>query len=144
MTLIRGVDTPRAVWDQDRTVITGISSTTPIPGSPGVGVVFKAPTSGRVEIIIGGGIRDLGGVDRIFLRPEIYKGTTAAQTLIEDGAFLEYTNAPPEANWVYGSRAFIMTGLVAGAAYFARVTYYVSGGNDSEIAAREIIAVPRP
>lgn len=144
MTLIRGVDTPRSVWDQDRTVIIGISSTTPIAGSPEVGVQFRAPTSGRVNIIVGGGIRDLNGLDRIFLRPQVYRGPSAAGTLIEDGAFKEFTNAPPEVNWVYGSRDFTLTGLTPGGLYYGRVTYYVSAGNDSEVAAREIIAIPLP
>lgn len=147
MTYVEGLDTPRSVWDQDRTLIENISGTANIPGSPEVGVVFVAPTSGRVLVFIGGQIRNRGGTQRVFLRPEVYADTDAAQdllTLVEDGAFKEFASSPPETAFMAGSRMFILTGLTPGKEHYARVTYYVSGGSDSDIGAREIGVVPLP
>lgn len=151
MTYVTGANTPRTVWDQDRTLITGISNTSPITGSPEVGVVFRAPTSGKVEIICGGGGRDPGGVDRVFIAPEVYKthnsrvvespwgGTTPVMS-----AGGEYVTSPPETNFTWGSRITTLEGLVPGEEYYARVVYSVSAGADNEVAAREIIVKPIP
>lgn len=151
MTLIRGLDTPPTVWNQSSSPLLNWLDGSPVPGTPEVGIAFIAPTSGSVMVIVGGGVRDSDGTNRVFLRPEVYLGTSAAGgslTQVLSGSFREFASTPPETQTVYGSRASILTDLFPGEVYYARVTHYAvnpSGGAVSatnDVFCREIVVVP--
>lgn len=149
MTLVKGIDTPRAVWQQSVQDVLNFGDTTNTPGSPEVGVTFRAPTSGRVLVIVGGGLRDNAGQNRVFLGPEVYQGPDTRGTKVESGSFHEFVTSPPEPEAMFASRATLVTGLTAGETYYARTYYYTlkTGGTPSatsDIFVREIIVVPVP
>jgi hypothetical protein len=154
VTYVEGRDTPRSVWEQDQTPIENFTDPlTPKPGNPEVGVVFLAPPSGRVLVVVGGQIRDNAGINRVFLKPEIYRGTSAAfaNLRVQDGSFHEFVSSPNETQYMAGSRMYVQTGLRAGYEHYARVLHWAENPADpantaatSDVATREIIIVPLP
>lgn len=152
MTHVLGVDTPRTVWDQDPTLITNIFDTQAVVGSPEVSVVFRAPTSGRVNIIVGGGARDSGGAQRIFIGAEVYKSHNNQVLFQPGGVFFKvadvsgYVTSPPETQFTYGQRHTILEGLIPGEEYYCPVVHWCSaqGTGGNQISVREIIVIPIP
>lgn len=133
----------------DDTVISDITSTTYILGSPVVSCTFTAPTSGRVRVVVGGGFRDNGAsLDRVFLSPQIVKQgsseiTALAASVTQYGYGSSDTNALPQ----YGSRAGIYSGLTPGYTYVARAYYLIDPGTDpdtADISSRDITIIPVP
>lgn len=147
MTLVRGVDTPRTVWQQSVETLLNFGNTTNASGPPECGVAFVAPTSGRVLLLLGGGLRDSSGNNRVFLGPEVFVGPDSSGTQVESGSFHEFVSSPPETESIYGSRAVLVEGLTAGETHYARLYHYtaLTGGTPaatSDIFVREIIVVP--
>lgn len=148
------LDAPPAVSGYENTAQLNVSNTTFAAGSPDLSVTFTAPTSGRVLVIVGGGLRDNGGTNRIFLAPEIREDdSSGAIVQSPDISVNSWSNAPVNtSNYQYGSRAIIApfnttsfdTALEPGRTYFARVTQAVDGGTTADIFNREITIVPVP
>lgn len=151
MTLVKGVDTPRSVWKQsvESLLNFGNGSGAKAYGPPEVGIQFIAPTSGRVLIVVGGVARDNAGNNRVFLGPEVYRGTDAGGTSVDTGSFQEVVTSPAATQTLYASRANLLTGLSPGEVHYARVYHYTTAHTgttaaSSDVFAREIIAVPLP
>lgn len=151
MTLVTGVDTPRAVWSQSVESILnfGNDGDHKAYGPPECGVAFIAPTSGRMLIVVGAGIRDSSGMNRVFVGPEVYRGTDAGGTSVTTGAFQEVVSSPVETKSIYASRTTLLTGLTAGEVHYARVYHYTlphtgTVAATSDVFVREIIAAPLP
>lgn len=138
-------DFPPAVYAEDTTGITQISSTSYIPGSPQVDVTFVAPTSGTVLLSVGMGGADNGGTNRIHVAPEIRLNNVSGSVVLAADVTARGVGTPGEvgAN-VHRSRTTVLTGLTAGQTYFGRVLYKVSGGATADIACREISVTPTP
>lgn len=146
--LVRTDDRPAAAFEQDTTTITNITSTSYIAGSPVVDVTFTAPTSGRVSVTVGGGVRDnsAGSGNRVWLAPEVRVDDVSGAVVlaadaeargISSGVFSLLSN-----EFHYYSRRRLLTGLTAGGTYYARVMYRVTGGTTCDVSAREIGVIP--
>lgn len=144
--VVYAADFPPSVYDSDDTSNLNISSTTYIAGTPEVGVVFTAPTTGRVELTIGGGLRDSSGANRVHLSPQVFLGTSAAGTeILAPTVVTRGVGSPAESvNYMYYSRTTLLEGLTPGASYYARTMHKVSGGATADIAARDISVAPAP
>lgn len=139
------VDFPPAVTLVDTTAIANISSTSAIPGSPEVGVVFTAPTSGAVLINVALGARDNGGTNRVFLSTEVYTGTDATGTKIVTASVGTNgcSSAPVNnAGYQYVGRAWLLEGLPQGVTHYARAVYYVDAGSTADLVMRAITVSP--
>jgi hypothetical protein len=138
-------DFPPAVTLIDTTAIANISSTSAIPGSPEVGVIFIAATSGAALVNVALGGRDNGSTNRVFLSTEVYVGSDATGVKIVTASVAANgcSSAPiNNAGYQYVGRAWLLTGLTAGATYYARTVYYVDAGNTADIVMRGIVVTP--
>lgn len=143
---ITALDMPPAVEVQDFTAIDNATNTTYQPGTPVAGVTFTAPSSGRVLLIIGGGLGN-GVGNRVLLSPQVFQGTSAAGTeILAPGVptrgFSSYGNAT---GTHYGTRETLLEGLTPGQNYYARVMHKIINdglGNNSDIKGRQLTIAP--
>ncbi len=146
---VKALDYPPAVWAQDATAINNPSNSSYTAGSPEVSVTFIAPTSGRVLLIVGGGLGNGAGGDRIFLSPEVRITNAAGAVVLSPTVTTRGFGSDIAASaFHYGSRESILEGLVPGQLYYAVVKYAVAtsdaGASTQDIACREIIVAPAP
>jgi hypothetical protein len=142
--MILGNDTPPTVSETDTTANNNISNTSVAAGTPEVGVAFIAPTTGRIVVHIGGGLRDNGGTNRVFLSLEIYTGSDATGTQIVTASVASngISSCGVSAGFQYVGRTIFEEGLTAGATYYARTVQYVDAGTTADIASRSITVQP--
>lgn len=144
---IMAVDTPPAVYTMDTTVLANLSDTSYTPGSPEVGVTFTAPTTGRVLLTIGGGLRNNGSnSDRVALAPQVFEGADATGTeVLAPTAYrgISSEGITTAGDFAYRGRTTLLDGLTAGQQYYARVMYIIFGSNATcDISARDILVAP--
>lgn len=149
--VVHAADFPPSVYDGDDTAITNLSNTSYVSGAPEVGVVFTAPTSGRVRLTVGGGLRDSSGVDRMFLAPELFQGVDSSGTQVISPSVIPYGVGTPPActEFHYSSRSSLLTGLTPGEVYYVRVMHLVGPGGASpngtaDVGSRDITVIPVP
>lgn len=145
---VKALDYPPAVWAQNATTINNPTNAGYLTGTPEVSVTFMGPTSGRVLLVVGGGLGNGAGGDRIFLAPEV-RETNAAGALILSPSVTSYGFGSDSAAsaFHYGSRESVLEGLTPGQVYYAVVKYAVAtdaGAATQDIACREIIVAPLP
>lgn len=146
---VRALDYPPAKWAQDTTAINNPSNTSYATGSPEVSVTFIAPTSGRVLIVVGGGLGNAAAADRIFLSPEVrLTNSSGALVLSPSVTNRGFGSDNASSGFHYGSRESVLEGLTPGTLYYAVVKYVVitgdAGTTSADIAARDITVVPIP
>ncbi len=143
-TVVRGQDAPATAWAQDDLSQLNITSTAYIPGTPEVAVTFTAPTSGKVRITVGGGIRDNGGTDRAYIVPQVFRGpASAGAEILAPSVTNRGYGSVPSSEYAHGSRTSLLTGLVPGETYYARVVFATAGGTGTaDISCREISVSP--
>lgn len=146
---IKALDYPPAVWAQDATAILNPVNATYSAGSPEVSVTFIAPTSGRVLLIVGGGLGNSAGADRIFLSPEVRLTNSAGAVVLTPSVTNRgFGSDNCASGYHYGSRESVLEGLTPGQLYYARVMHVVATGDAgtsaADIACRDIGVVPLP
>lgn len=145
---MKALDWPPAVMSQDSTQINNPTATAYTTGSPAVEVTFIGPTSGRVLIVVGGGLGNSAGADRIALSPEV-RETNSSGTVVLLPTVPEhgYASENQSVGFHYGSRECLLDGLTPGQVYYAVLKYAVladPGAQTGDIAVREIIVAPVP
>lgn len=143
-TILAG-DFPTAVTAIDTTANANISATSATEGTPEVGVVFIAPTSGNVLVSLALGARDNGGTNRVFLSTEVYIGPddTGVKIVSASVALNGCSSAPVNnAGYQYIGRSWLLTGLSQGVTYYAKTVYYVDAGSTGDITSRGITVTP--
>lgn len=145
---VKALDYPPAKWAQDTTTITNPTTATYITGSPEVSVTFVAPTSGRVLLVVGGGLGNSAGADRIFLSPEVRETNSGGALVLSPSVTSRgFGSDNCSSGFHYGSRESVLEGLTPGQVYYAVVKYVVAadaGAATADIAARDITVVPIP
>lgn len=148
--LVKGSDFPVAVWAQDLTQINNPTTATYITGTPEVSVTFRGPTSGRVLLIVGGGLGNnaLAGADRVFLSPQVRETNSSGTIVLAPSVTVRGYGADNQSlAFHYGSRESVLEGLTPGQLYYAVVQYAVAadaGASSGDIGAREIVVVSLP
>lgn len=145
---MKALDWPPAVMSQDNTQINNPTNTSYITGSPEVSVTFIAPTSGRILLVVGGGLGNSAGADRIAISPEV-RETNASGALVLSATVTErgYSSENQAIGFHYGSRESILDGLTPGQVYYAVAKYVVladPGAQTGDISVREIVVAPLP
>lgn len=146
---VRALDYPPAKFAQDTTAINNPTNTAYATGTPEVSVTFIAPTSGRVLIVVGGGLGNSAAADRIFLAPEV-RLTSAAGALVLSPSVTNrgFGSDSCSGGFHYGSRESVLEGLTPGTLYYAVVKYAVvtsdAGTSTQDITARDITVAPLP
>ncbi|MFC7380897.1 hypothetical protein [Sphaerisporangium rhizosphaerae] len=147
MTNVKSLDVPPTVANYDDTLITNVASTTYLPGSPEVGVTFVAPTSGRVAITVGGGMRDnSANTVRIWMAPQVFAENSSGTEVLAPSVGPRGVGSLHETKeFMYVSRTSLLSGLTPGNVYYARIVYAMSSAPASpgtDIQGREIIVGP--
>lgn len=144
---IRALDFTPAVGATDSTAHLNLT-TTPAVGSPAVGVVFTAPTSGKIALTIGASFADSSGNNNCgILDFQLYLGTDATGTLVLSSSIInrlilqpgDTTDQSQEA-----SRTSFVSGLTAGSSYYVRTLHSSFSGATIDIYARTVFVQPLP
>lgn len=143
---VYGRDMPPSQYDQDWTTQANISSTSYITGTPEVGVNFTAPTSGRVLVAVGGGIRNnAAAAERGIITYILYENSSDGDVVTSASAYSGVTSqgfaASQEFHYVGGFN--MEENLVPGRNYYAQVVHRCLLGNGTlDIASRDIAVIP--
>jgi len=147
--IILGADTPPAASASDDTLNLNLGGLAYAPGTPEVGIAFMAPTSGRVRITIGGGLRDNANVDRLFLAPQVFRGPNSGgvEVLAPSVGVRGIATTALGTDFVHTCRVSLLDGLIPGETYYARTMQFVSPGGGSpngtaDISCRDITVIP--
>lgn len=144
---IKALDFVATVEANSLTTLANIS-TTPTAGSPEVGVVVTAPTSGKVLVTVGGSAGDDTGANTVAIFDyEVRLGTNSSGTLVlGTGSLIRRLNLAVgdiAGQTQEGARTSLVAGLTPGSSYFVRVMHYSYTGNP-DVFARQLIVQPLP
>lgn len=149
-TTVRAVDFPRSMQVLDRTSQLNITDTSYVTGTPEVAVRFQAPTSGRVAITVGAGVRNNSATqDRVWVAFIVYEGdpNSGSTVFTEEVKYGVSNHAISDASddYSYHTKTSMLQGLTPGTWYYARVKHKTTVGNGSaDIASRQITVFPIP
>jgi len=144
---VKALDTPPTVYALDTTTISNITQTSYTAGSPEVGVTFTGPTSGRVLITVGGGLRNnAANSDRVGLAPQVFETDSSGAEVLAPTVFrgVSSEGIATAGDFAYRGRTTMLDGLTAGQQYYARVMYikFGSAGTTPDVSARDILVAP--
>lgn len=143
---IRALDFTAAVQAESAVMQANVG-TTYVAGSPEVGVVFTAPTSGKVLVTISGLLQDDGGTTAVILDWELYEGASAAGTKVSDTGLWEHRLELRGISTGYGqnaSKTTLHAGLTAGTVYYVRTMHRALTGSTADVVMRAVNVVPLP
>lgn len=143
-TPITALDMPPAEENTDNATVFDNSNTSFADGDPPVNQLFIAPTSGKVIVIIGGGIRVASGSGRaqlaISVREDDQNGVNIQPAILKESAMGGSTT---ETSYAYSSRSIVVEGLEPGRTYIARALHRTTAsGAPMDYANRNIIVIP--
>ncbi|GIH27607.1 hypothetical protein Aph01nite_59170 [Acrocarpospora phusangensis] len=143
-TTINALDFPPAVFNRDSTDIT-VASTSYADGSPQVSTTFVAPTSGRVLLTVGGGLRG-DGTRRLHLSPVVKETNDSGTTILAPNVVTRGVGVQENATgYVYYSRTTLLEGLNPGQVYFAKTQHKSSAATGTAgFDSRDIYITPVP
>ncbi len=142
-TKINALDFPPAEFGRDDTDVVA-NSTTYSDGSPQVSTTFVAPSSGRVLLTVGGGLRG-DGTRRVHLAPVVKLTNNSGSTILSPNVITRGIGVQENATgYVYYSRTTLLDGLKPGQVYFAKVQHKASSGSgtSSGFDTRDIYVTP--
>lgn len=147
---VYGVDWPPSQYDQDWTVQANITTTTYVAGNPEVGVSITAPTSGKVMVAIGAGVRNNANPatdERVIVTYEVLEDGANGPVFTSESAYRGITSCGIVAiqEYTYQGNFSLETGLTPGRQYFFRVKHRsIDGEGVADIASRDITVWPVP
>lgn len=148
-TQVYGQDLPPTQYDQDWTVILNIVGTGYVPGTPEVGVNFTAPTSGRVLVTIGAGVRNNAATgERAIVTFQVFQdnanGPAVVGASFNSGVVSAGVAVAQEFHYI-GTFKMVQN-LTPGRNYYARVVHRTSSitvaPGTADIASRDICVIP--
>lgn len=144
---VYGLDFPPSQWDQDWSDIANITATSWVAGTPEVAVSATAPTSGKLFVCIGCGLRNNAATsDSVSVSFQVFEDSA-------DGALYQAASQyqgvrscgiAQSQEFQYHGNMALVTGLSPGRAYYFQVVHQVSGGNTCDISSRSILVTPVP
>lgn len=145
---VSALDFPPAVYVSEGTSQTNLSNTSYATGSPEVGVTFIAPTTGRVKLTVGGGLRNnAANTDRVGLAPQVFVTNSAGVEVLAPSVTrgIASEGIAAAGDYAYRSRTTLLTGLTPGQVYYARTMQIIFGSNaTADISQRDILVDPAP
>jgi hypothetical protein len=143
-TTVLAADTPTARTQTDSTDELGFTSTTYIQGGTVVGVVFTAPTTGRVMVIWGVRLQSNTAAVRAVASASVRNGSSIGAGTLVDGATDQSAIESAAQARAQASRHRTVTGLTAGSTYNAVIEHKVSAAGNGDIFDRDIAVIPLP
>lgn len=145
---VYGADFPPGQYDQDWTTQLNVTSTSYITGNPEVAVSITAPTSGKVMVVVGAGVRNNAATDeRIIVTYEVLEEGSQGPVFTSESAYRGITSCGIQASqeYTYQGNFSLETGLTPGRQYFFRVKHRsINGAGTGDIASRDITVWPVP
>lgn len=107
-------------------------------------LTFVAPSSGRVAVVVQGGIDQDSAGNRVFITYELYLGDSASGTLIVAAKEANgiSSNGGPASNDLICGNLTMVAGLTPGATHFARMMHRTEGGATNDVTFRKLIVFP--
>lgn len=145
---VYGADFPPSQYDQDWTVISNITTTTYVVGSPEVAVSMTAPTSGKVLVCMGCGIRNNAATnERAVVSYQIFEDSPSGalfSAALDDRGVKSCGIAQSQEYQHHGNMDLI-TGLTPGKSYYFQMVHLsINGAGTVDISARNILVIPVP
>lgn len=140
---------PESVEAEDSGQLTDITSTTFVTGSPVVATTFVAARTGRAAIAVCGAPTESVAGSQIFLTFQLYQGTSASGTLIQDAeealgiSSVGDTTAGGSVEMAWGNLHMVEE-LEPGETYYVRLVHRVESGSTNDLRARRVTVIPLP
>lgn len=145
---VYGNDFPPSQADQDWTTIANISTTSYVTGTPEVGVNITAPTSGKVLVCLGAGVRNNAATtERVVVSYRVLEDDTNGPVFTAESAYRGIVSSGVQASqeFTYLGNFSLETGLTPGRNYYIQVRHRTTLGNGTgDIASRDIVVIPVP
>lgn len=148
-TRVKAVDFPRAQQVSDQTTQANITDTSYVTGTPEIAVRVMAPSSGRVLVVVGAGIRNntAANQDRVFVSFRAFEGDPADGNLFQtEEVKLGLSNTAAGADdYSYGAHGTMVQGLTPGSYYYFQIRHRTTlGSGSADISNRSILVTPIP
>jgi hypothetical protein len=148
---VYGADFPPSQYDQDWTAIANITSTTyTASGGPVVAVSVTAPTSGKVLVCIGAGVRNNASPatnERAVVTYRVLEDGPNGPVFTSESAYRGIVSCGIVAaqEYTYTGQFSLETGLTPGRQYYFQVMHRsTNGAGTADIASRDITVIPVP
>lgn len=145
---VYGLDFPPSAYDQDWSAIINITTTTYIVGTPEVAVSVTAPTSGKVLVSVGAGIRNNAATaERGLVTYRIFEDSANGALFSEpvDERGVKSCGIAASQEYQYHGNIDLISDLVPGVSYYFQVVHRSFLGNGTaDIAARNLTVIPVP
>lgn len=145
-TPVRAIDFPPAHFVFHQVSNSNVTSTTYETGTPEIAVRFMAPSSGKVAIIVGGGLENnAANADRIFLSYRVFEGDPNDNVLIqtEDAKYGLSNQATQSDEFQYSGHGTILGGLTPGVYHYVQMRHRTTlGSGTADIAHRHLLVFP--
>lgn len=145
---VYGLDFPPSQYDQDWTLISNIAETAYTVGVPEVAVSATAPSSGKLFVCIGCGIRNNAATaESAFVTFQIFEdNASGALYQAADGdQGVRSSGIAASQEFQYHGNMALITGLTPGRSYYFQVVHKSALGNSTaDIASRNILVTPVP
>lgn len=147
---VYGADFPPSQYDQDWTTQANITTTDYVTGSPECAVSITAPTSGKVLVCIGAGIRNNANPatnERIIVTYRVLEEGANGPVFTSESAYRGMTSCGIVAiqEYTYMGNFSLETGLTPGRQYYFQVRHRsIDGEGVGDIASRDITVIPVP
>lgn len=145
---VYGADFPPARYDQDWTTISNITTTSYISGTQKVAVNVTAPTSGRLLVCIGAGVRNNAATnERVIVTYRVLEDSANGAVFTAESAYRGITScgiATSQA-FTYLGGFSLESGLTPGRNYYIETRYRsINGAGTADISSRDILVIPVP
>lgn len=145
---VYGVDFPSSQYDYDWTPITNVTSTTYITGAVEVAVTVTAPTSGKLFVCMGCGIRNNAATaERAIVSYRIFEDSPDGALISAgiDDRGVKSCGIAQSQEYQYHGNMDLVTGLEPGKSYYFQMVHLsLLGAGTVDIASRNILVIPVP
>jgi hypothetical protein len=144
---VYGRDFPPSGYDQDWTLQLNIASTSYASGTPEVAVNVTAPSSGRVLVCIGAGIRNNGAnTDTVIVTYRVLEDHSLGPVFTAESAYRGVTSlGAGDEEFSYQGNYALEEDLIPGRNYYFQVRHRATVGSSTcDIASRNILVIPMP
>lgn len=144
---VYGRDFPPSGFDQDWTLQLNLASTAYASGTPEVAVNVTAPSSGRVLVCIGAGIRNNGAnTDTVIVTYRVLEDDSQGPVFTAESAYRGVTSlGAGDEEFSYQGNYALEDDLVPGRNYYFQVRHRATVGSSTcDIASRNILVIPMP
>lgn len=145
-----GADFPPSQYDQDWTTQANVTTTSYVSGTPEVAASITAPTSGKVMVAIGAGVRNNANPatnERVIVTYEVLEDSSNGPVFTSESAYRGITSCGIVAiqEYTYQGNFSLETGLTPGRQYYFRLRHRsINGDGTVDIASRDITVWPVP